>query len=262
MTSGNAEAARVSPWHVPAWHGIPGLVHGFLGRAHALPAGSFTLADVRAKLVAAGETPRSIFAVRQVHGARVLLLEATQRVAIDWEGRVLPAALPEADALVSAAADVILTIRTADCVPIFLVAPEAHAVAAVHAGWKGTLAGVVENTLAALERCSGARPAEIEAALGPAIGGCCYEFGAEHLPRLTAAFGSGVERAWRAGAAERGHLDLRVLARIALEAAGVSPAAISTVGPCTAEHPAELHSYRRDGARAGRQLSYIGWHDA
>ena len=261
MTSGNGEATRVHPWHVPAWHEIPGLVHGFLGRACALPAGSFTLADVRAKLVAAGETPRAVFAVRQVHGACVLVPAAAEDGASDWEGRVLPEALPEADALVSTAAGVILTIRTADCVPILLVAPEARAVAAVHAGWKGTLAGIVENALAALERCSGARPAEVEAALGPAIGGCCYEFGAEHLPYFVAAFGSGVERAWRPGAAERGHLDLRLLARIALEAAGVSPAAISTVGPCTAEHPAELHSYRRDGARAGRQLSYIGWRD-
>ena len=256
------EVGHARPWRVPAWREIPGLVHGFLGRAYALPEGSFTLADVRAKLLAAGETPRAILAVRQVHGARVLVPTVAECAATDCEGRALPAALPQADALVSTVGGAILTIRTADCVPILLVAPEARAIAAVHAGWRGVLAGIVQNALATLERCSGARPGEVRAALGPAIGGCCYEFGAEHVPRFIAAFGSSVERAWRPDSDDRGHLDMRLLAGVALEAAGVSPAAISTVGPCTAEHPTELHSYRRDGARAGRQLSYIGWRDA
>src|SRR6185295_8741925 len=87
---------------------------------------------------------------------------------------VVAADLPSGDAWVSASADLLLTIRTADCVPILLVAPRAHAVAAVHAGWRGTLAGVIEAALAALASRYGARADEVAAAIGPAIGGCCY----------------------------------------------------------------------------------------
>lgn len=264
MAPGNGETVRVYPLRVPGWCDVPHLVHGFLGRAHGLPAGGFALADLRARLVAAGEAPRVILAARQVHGVAVLTPEVAQAASDGSDTHPLPDALPEADALVSASADVILTIRTADCVPILLVAPAARAVAAVHAGWRGMVAGVVTGALAALERCYGARPATVRAAIGPAIGGCCYEFGAERLPDFVARFGSAATRAWRAdgataAAAERGYLDLRLLARLALEQAGLDPQAITTLGPCTAEHPAELHSYRRDGANAGRQLSYIGW---
>ena len=259
MPPGNGDSPRLYPLRVPAWHDIPGLVHGFLGRAHALAAGAFTHADLHARLAAAGETPRLVLAARQVHGAAVLTPAA--RLVDRWEEHALPAALPEADALVSACADVILTIRTADCVPILLVAPAARAVAAVHAGWRGISAGVITSALAALERRYGARPVALRAAIGPAIDTCCYEFGAEHLPDFVKRIGPAATRAWRAGesGSGRGRLDLRLLARLALEAAGLEATAITTLGPCTADHPEELHSYRRDGANAGRQLSYIGW---
>ncbi len=262
MAPGNGDSVRVYPLRVSAWRDVPRLVHGFLGRAHALPSGGFSLGDLRACLSAAGEGPRVILAARQVHGSAVLTPEAAL-ASFDDRARVrdLPNVLPEADALVSASSDVILTIRTADCVPILLVAPAAHAVAALHAGWRGLLGGVVANGVAALEERYGARPAAVRAAIGPAIGGCCYEFGADHLPRFVSRFGSAATRAWRAdgSAAARGHLDLRLLAALALEQADLDPSAITTLGPCTAEHPDELHSYRRDGANAGRQLSYIGW---
>jgi YfiH family protein len=252
------DEVRRYPLRVPAWAGIPGLVHGFLGRAHGLSAGSFTAGDLRQRLVAAGDPADVVLAARQVHGAEVFAPREPARAAAAWEGRPLPAALAEADALVTASRAVV-TIRTADCVPILLVAPAAHAVAAVHAGWRGLLAGVVEAALATLATRHGAGAAAVRAAIGPAIGMCCYEFGAEHIDALAARLGPEVrERAWRPKA-ERGQLDLRAVARLALEGAGVPTAAITTVGPCTAHHPAELHSYRRDGANAGRQLSYIGW---
>ena len=268
------EPARAYPLRVSGWGAIPGLVHGFLGRAHALPPGPFRAADLRQRLAAAGEKVDVVLAARQTHGARVLAPDDPERVAADWEESPWPAILADADALVSAA-PVVLTIRTADCVPILLVAPAHHAVAAVHAGWKGMLAGVVERALAMLGARHGARPTEVLAAIGPAIGACCYEFGAEHAESLAATLGRAVlERAWRprprataspsrgaddAAPTDRGHLDLRLVARIALESGGVPAAAITTIGPCTADHPEELHSYRRDGANAGRQLSYIGW---
>ncbi len=248
------------PLRVGSWSEIPGLVHGFLGRAHGLPAGAFTLEDVRDALVRAGEVPIGIAAARQVHGATVLAPEDVPLPADDGTAMSIDE-LPAGDVWVSASADVLLTIRTADCVPILLVAPRARAVAAVHAGWRGTLEGAVEAAIAALFARYDARVSEISAAIGPAIGGCCYEFGDEHYPPFEARFGPGVATAWRRDATTVGasFLDLRTICRLALVRTGITADAIHEIGPCTAHHPDELHSFRRDGAHAGRQLSYIGW---
>lgn len=251
------DCRRSYPLTVAAWSEIPGLVHGFLGREHGLPPGDFTLDDLHDALVRAGEAPRLVAAARQVHGADVLSPDDLPPLG----SNVVAAELPAGDAWVSASADVLLTIRTADCVPILLVASRARAVAAVHAGWRGTMAGVIEATVAALGVRYGASPDEISAAIGPAIGGCCYMFGAEHREAFATRFGAAAASAWQRDPAdpERSHLELRTLCRAVLEGAGIAAAAISQLGPCTAEHPDELHSFRRDGVHAGRQLSYIGW---
>lgn len=255
MLGGNGERDPSYPLRVPAWRDVPHLVHGFLGRAHGLPPGPFTEADVRANLQAAGETPKRILIALQVHGTRVLGPEEFDP----------GPTFPTADAIVTASADVILTIRTADCVPILLLAPRARAIAAIHAGWRGTTAGIIAKTIQALDGRYAARPHEIQAAIGPAIGPCCYEFGAEHLQEFRTAFGAKVETTWypfsphAPSEASRVHLDLRAVVRLALTTAGVPLDAITVLGPCTADSPTDLHSYRRDGAKAGRQLSYIGW---
>lgn len=249
--------AREYPLRVDAWSEIPGLVHGFLGRAHGVAPGPFTLDDVRDALARAGESPHAIAAARQVHGAVVLAPEDLPAIPADGAPLAIDD-LPAGDVWVTASADVVLTIRTADCVPILLVAPRARAVAAVHAGWRGTLDGAIEAAIAALMARYDAHPDEMSAAIGPAIGGCCYEFGSEHFQAFAERFGDEVATAWhREGDAS--YLDLRAVCRRALERARIARDAIHVVGPCTAEHPDELHSYRRDGAHAGRQLSYIGW---
>lgn len=252
-----SDASREYPLRVDAWNEIPGLVHGFLGRAHGVPPGPFTLDDVRDALARAGESASIVAAARQVHGATVLAPEDLPPASSERSAPPIDE-LPEGDVWVTASADVVLTIRTADCVPILLVAPRARAVAAVHAGWRGTLGGAIEAAIAALMARYDALPDELSAAIGPAIGGCCYEFGAEHRDGFRARFGEEVEAAWRRDGGTS-FLDLPVVCRRALERAGVGREAIYTIGPCTAEHPDELHSYRRDGAHAGRQLSYIGW---
>ncbi|HEY2387325.1 MAG TPA: peptidoglycan editing factor PgeF, partial [Candidatus Binatia bacterium] len=238
------------------------LRHGFLGRAHGLGAGTFDLATIRDRLIQAGECADAVLAARQVHGAHVLSPEHPAFAHLDWADR--GEHLPAADALVTASAGVLLTIRTADCVPVLLVAPGSRAVAAVHAGWRGALAGVVENAVAALAERYGARPAAIQAAIGPAIGGCCYEFGVEHFVGFVSRYGEEARAAWTPPGADpaRGHLDVRTLVDLALRRSGLDPAAIHAVGPCTAEVPETLHSYRRDGPHAGRQLSYVGWQPA
>jgi YfiH family protein len=246
---------RRYPLRVEAWREIPGLVHGFLGRGHGLPPGPFTTEDVRDALVRAGEEPVDLTAARQVHGATVLGPEGLPLDPTHGDD------LPVGDALVSASADLVLTIRTADCAPILLVAPRARAVAAVHAGWRGTVAGVIESALSALAARYGATADEVLAAVGPAIGGCCYTFGAEHREAFMARFGPEVAGAWVVDDTDQQatRLDLPAVCRLVLTRAGVPASAIATVGACTAEHPDELHSFRRDGPHAGRQLSYVGW---
>src|SRR6185369_1352773 len=132
MQGGNGDPERSYPLQVPAWSDVPHLIHGFLGREHGLPPGPFTEPQIRAQLTAAGESPTQILIALQVHGTNVLTPEEARP----------SSTFPTADAMVTASADTVLTIRTAACVPILLIAPRARAAAAIHAGWRGTAAGI------------------------------------------------------------------------------------------------------------------------
>lgn len=175
--------------------------------------------------------------LRQVHGTHVAVVD-----------RPLPDD-PEADAAVTRTAEVVLAIKTADCLPVLFCAGDGSEIAAAHAGWRGLSAGVLENTLAAMQ----APRANIIAWLGPAIAARSYEVGDEvrdaflsHDPAAEAAF----------AATRPGHwlCDLYALARQRLQAAGVTR--ISGDGFDTFTDP-RLHSYRRDGACSGRMASLL-----
>lgn len=169
----------------------------------------------------------SAVATRQVHGVTVL-------------HAVAPGSCGEGDALVADVPELFVGVRTADCVPILLADVRQRRVAAVHAGWRGTAAGILTRAVEAL----GARPADIYAACGPSIGPCCYEVG----PEVSERFG-------RLG---RVKLDLAEENRQQLKQLGV-PAAQIDPGPvpCTRCGEAHFESYRRDGERAGRMVSAI-----
>ena len=149
----------------------------------------------------------------------------------------------EGDALVTRTPGVAVSIRTADCFPILLADPETRAVAAIHAGWRGTAAGVVRASLERMRSDFGTDPMNIYAAIGPGIGQCCYEVG--------------IEVARQFGMKDAGNLDLAVENRSQLVAAGVQPDRIEHVGGCTFCHPAQFFSWRRDRDRAGRMISFI-----
>lgn len=178
--------------------------------------------------------------VRQVHGASAVRLDAPGPPG------------EEADAVVSVRAGVAACVAVADCVPVLLADPDGGAVAAVHAGWRGTLAGAAGEGVRALCREAGARPERLLAAIGPSIGPCCYEVSPELAGRFAAAFGPAVVRP---GAAPR--LDLQEANRAVLLAAGVRAERIERLGRCTACEPALFFSHRRDGARTGRQIAFI-----
>ncbi|HVS74221.1 MAG TPA: peptidoglycan editing factor PgeF [Candidatus Acidoferrales bacterium] len=182
------------------------------------------------------------------------------------------------DASVTERSGLLLAVQTADCVPILLADTRRRAVAAVHAGWRGTLHRIVQKTIGRMRMQFGTRPEDLVAALGPAIGGCCYEVGTEVSHAFHAQFADAGE--WfdelRTGdepdplqwlnMKPPGHqpppknvrLDLRAANRAQLLQAGVSAGNISVSGLCTRCQPDLFFSYRREGPRSGSLLSVIG----
>lgn len=182
---------------------------------------------------------------KQVHGCAVVRLASEQ----DLAG-------VEADAVVSSRADVLVGVATADCVPILAASRDGRAVAAIHAGWRGLALGVIEAGIAALREL--AREAELVAVVGPRIGACCYEIDAPVVDALRARFDVTAETALRPARPGHHFLDLGLLARLDLERAGLSANAIAVIHDCcTACDSERFHSYRRDGAKAGRLLHFV-----
>lgn len=192
---------------------------------------------------AAGFAPGSVAWVDQVHGAAVLAVDA-------------PGCAGPADALVTDRSGVTLAIGVADCVAVYLLDPPHHALGLCHAGWRGTVADVVGQTLAKMGQRYGTRPADLLAALGPAIGPCCYEVDDAVAGALRAA----VPWAETVLAPSRpGHprLDLWAANRRRLEDRGVLAARIRVAGICTACQPGLLFSHRRDHGQTGRMRAVL-----
>ena len=177
--------------------------------------------------------------LQQVHGARVVRHGSADFAAGE----------PEADAIVAESAGAICVVRTADCLPLLLCSVDGREIAAVHGGWRGLAAGIIEATLAAMS----AQPQDLLAWFGPAISQSAFEVGAEvraafvaHSPAADAAFVANDRGRWQA--------DLYALAAQRLAAAGVHR--ISGGGLCTFADARRFYSYRRDG-ETGRMLSFI-----
>lgn len=157
----------------------------------------------------------------------------------------------EGDALITADADLALCVVTADCVPVLLAGASAEGpvhLAAVHAGWRGIATDIVGKTVQALP----VPGAQLAVWIGPSIGPCCYEVGADVADQVQAAADASVVHA-RPNA--KPHLDLPAAAELQLRRRGV--ATIHRIGPCTRCSPDDLWSYRREGAGAGRNLAFI-----
>lgn len=223
---------------VAALADVPGLVHGFEQRIG--PPGWETRDQSRARVARALAPQGRLRLLRQVHGTTVCRAP--------WEGT------PEADASTASDPGELLGIETADCLPVLIVDPVRRTVAAAHAGWRGTLAGVAARALEAL-LADGSRPADLVAALGPSIGVCCYEVG----PEVEEAFGPSAARFFQAGPRGRAHLDVRGVNRAQLVAAGLADGGIHDVADCTYHLEDRYHSYRREGKGAGRMISYVGF---
>lgn len=222
------------------------------------------------KAVAKAPSQPSLITMQQVHSDIVHIF--TKRLARP----------PQCDAGVCRRAGLLLGIQTADCVPILLADLRRRVVAAVHAGWRGTLARIVAKTLGRMRLEFGTEPRDVIAALGPAIGPCCYEVGPEVAQAFSGQFAHAAE--WFEGPFERlstgeepnplpwltmmppGHepppervrLDLHAANRWQLADAGVNPRNIAISSLCTHCSSDLFFSYRKEGASAGRMMSVIG----
>jgi YfiH family protein len=186
-----------------------------------------------------------LYFLSQVHGvaAQVIAGDEDRDEVLDMVG----------DIVVTRAPGVGIGVRTADCVPILIADRASGAVAAIHSGWKGTVANAAAAGVRAVRDLVGGR-GDLLAAIGPHIEACCFEVGADVAAELAACSPLGE------GAVIRGakpHVDLRRIVRAQLEAEGIAAASIDDVRGCTVGDRERFHSYRRDGRIGGRLLSAI-----
>lgn len=153
------------------------------------------------------------------------------------------------DVLVTDQPEVPLLLRYADCVPVLIYDPAHHALALAHSGWRGTVLGVPAAAVASLEREYGSRPVDLVAAIGPSIGPCCYEIGAEVVAAVKANFAEPDELLPVPAGSSRPHFDLWAAVRRGLAGSGVRQ--IEAAEFCTACHTDEFFSYRASGGRTG-----------
>jgi YfiH family protein len=174
--------------------------------------------------------PAPLATLRQIHSAKVLYVDC-------------PGGAGEGDALIAGPDGPWIGVKTADCLPILLVDERLRAVAAVHAGWRGTAARIAQKAVEAMV-AGGSSPDDLHAAIGPGIGVCCFEVG----PEVSVQFGE---------EAIRRHIDLAKTNARQLQDAGVAVQRVYMSHLCTVCHTAEFHSFRRDREKAGRQISVI-----
>lgn len=229
----------------------PAVRHGIFTRHGGVSRGPFASLNVGH---GGGDTPAAVeanrrIAVRRLGGGPLVCAHQvhgrTVQVVAAADAHRPPAA---ADALVTDVPGLLLLIQVADCQPVLLCDPRRRVVAAVHAGWRGSVADVVGATVRVMASRFGSRPADLAAAIGPSLGPCCGEF--VHYRREIP------ESLWpfRVGA---DHFDFWAVTRAQLVAAGVVPERIETAGVCTRCRSDAFYSYRGEGT-TGRFAALIG----
>lgn len=235
------------------WHGAPathlaykdleaaGVRHAFTTRHHGrlagpvAPGGPFGVEGAWQALGTAGAAAPAVSFLRQVHGVEALVVD-------DDMGGLRGTG----DALVATRPGRPLAILTADCLAVILVDPPAGLLAVAHAGWRGTVAGILGRLVERLREL-GARPGRLRAAIGPSIGPCCYEVDAPVVEPMRGAFGEAASAWLTPGAPGKWALDLWRANEDQLAAAGVRPEAILNPRLCTSCRRDLFYSYRKEG---------------
>ena len=263
--------AEVEVVRAASMSAIPWLVHGFSTRCGGLSTvyggsqGSgdlnlgFTEADERENVVAnrelflkaaLGDGRLPLVTARQVHSS--IIRKVTVADAAPDSGAA------EVDGMLTGAAGILLGIQTADCIPVLVADRRLQAVAAFHAGWRGTVKRIVEEGVGMMRREFNSQANDLVAAIGPGIGQCCYEVGEEVRSEFTSQFSYAAALFRQGDECGKPYLDLVEANRRQLLNAGLSPGAISVVGECTSCRTDRYFSYRAEGGFTGRMLSVIG----
>jgi YfiH family protein len=240
---------------------VAGAEHGFFTRRGGVSVGGYAslncglgsrddpaaVQENRARVMACLGA-EGLITAHQVHSATAVIAEAPWR----HEER------PRADAIVTARPGFAVAVLTADCAPVLFADPTARIVAAAHAGWRGALSGIIESTLATMEKL-GARRERVRAAVGPSIGQGAYEVGPEFEAQFLGRDAASAPFFSRREPHLRPHFDLASYCEERLRRAGV--ATVDIVAPCTYAHADDFFSYRRSRAQIeadyGRQISAI-----
>jgi YfiH family protein len=190
-----------------------------------------------------------MLSVKQTHGTEALVVDrkltSSDRFQDGW------------DALVTDQPGVMVAVRTADCVPVLVHDPKRNVVAAVHAGWRGAVAGIVWKTIAVMGERFGTVPEHLRISIGPSAGPCCYEVDEPVLDKLHQACPDS-QKVLRVRRGGKGYLDLKLLVREQAKAAGARAGSITSVNLCTICHDDLFFSYRREGKVLGTMVSAIG----
>ncbi|MCX5724057.1 MAG: peptidoglycan editing factor PgeF [Nitrospirae bacterium] len=222
-----------------------GVRHFFGTRRHAE---SLTL-DLGVPARQSGARGRGwLLSVKQVHGTDALVVDRPLTESDQFPGGW--------DALVTDQPGVTVAVRTADCVPVLVHDPRRRVVAAIHAGWRGAVAGIVPKTLALMAARFGSTTSDLRISIGPSAGPCCYEVDEPVLDQLRAGLPDW-QSVLRDYEGSKARLDLKTLIRRQVEAEGLPAASISSVNLCTICHEDLFYSYRREGRVKGTMVSGI-----
>ena len=191
---------------------------------------------------------KELFLVKQVHGDRIFILNDPQKSVDQVE-------LEEADALITHLTGKPIAVLTADCVPVILYDPEQHVTGVIHAGRKGTQKRIVSKVLSILSDTYGCRAEDVVMALGPAIGGCCYEVEDSCIAPFREHY-EGWEKFVTVNSRGRYMLDLLKANEDDAVAAGILEENIHRSGECTSCNNDRWFSYRREGT-TGRMVSLV-----
>jgi len=221
---------------------------------HVGDAAAAVVANRAAVAAALGLDGQAFVLADQVHGADVAVVGRADR---GRGAERLATAVPGCDVLVTAEPGVALVVLVADCVPILLADPVGRIAAAVHAGWRGTVAGAAGAAIRAMVAL-GSRPGDVRAAIGPCIGVDHYGVGENVAEAVAAAWPTDAAR-WIVRAGGGAAFDLAGANRDQLVAAGLARKHVAACGISTAGDVGTWFSHRAEGGRTGRQAGIIGW---
>ena len=199
----------------------------------------------------------------QVHGNRVRVIT---RDTVGSGRNDRESAIPDTDALVTNEPDLLLVMFYADCVPLYFYDPVTQCLGLAHAGWKGTVADIAARTVETMSAAFGAKPANIRGAIGPSIGGCCYEVDEavlQHVRPVLESLRTGsdqepVKSIIQPSQDGRARLDLKLLNRHLMIKAGILPSNIELTSWCTGCRTDLLYSHRMEQGQTGRMMSWLG----